>query len=104
MKACPTRSSRSSRPSSTGTWRQQNKWLAQYAPNHTRDHLFLNITARMGDSPAHIVLCKFAGLKWLNLRRPDFRQVMEETAEALRQEVLHNFGVDVDHPPTAAAS
>lgn len=66
-------------------------WLSQYAPNYTADPVFLQMqqaTQLAVDDPA--LKAEFASTKWLELNRPNYKEVVKRTLEELKQEVRSN--------------
>lgn len=66
-------------------------WVAQYAPAYTTEELFAKIqqaTNLPADSPA--LKSEYAATKWLEVNRPDYRDVVAKTLEELKQEIIQN--------------
>lgn len=78
-------------------------WVAQYAPNYTSDELFTKIQQATGlaaDNPG--VKSEYAATKWLEVNRPDYRDVVARTLEELKQEISSNRDTILGTPPTPA--
>ena len=63
-------------------------WVLQYAPSFGSDELFAKIqqaTNLPADSPA--LKAEYAATKWLEVNRPDYRDVVASTLEALKAEI-----------------
>lgn len=63
-------------------------WVAQYAPAYTTDELFVKIQQATGlpaDHPG--VKSEYAATKWLEVNRPDYRNVVAQTLEELKEEI-----------------
>ena len=66
-------------------------WVAQYAPAYASDELFAKIqqaTNLPADSPE--LRAEYAATKWLEVNRPDYRDVVAKTLDELKQEILQN--------------
>ncbi len=65
-------------------------WLAANAPNYREDPLYVRLqetTDTTGDNPPDLA-AEFAATKWLEINRPDYRQVVAEVLEALKREIM----------------
>jgi hypothetical protein len=66
-------------------------WVAQYAPGYAQDELFLKIQQATGLPPESPELqSEYAATKWLEVNRPDYRDVVARTLEQLKQEIMQN--------------
>lgn len=70
-------------------------WIAQYAPAYQSDELALKIQASMSQAVGATVplespelKAEYAATKWLEVNRPDYRDVVARTLEALKQEII----------------
>ena len=66
-------------------------WLAQHAPDYQNEEVFkrlIQASGRPATDPA--VRDEFAATKWLEVNRPDYRQVVAETLEVLKKEISAN--------------
>jgi len=63
-------------------------WVAQYAPNFTSDELYLKIQSTSGIPAGDPrIKAEYAATKWLEVNRPDYRDVVASTLDALKQEI-----------------
>lgn len=63
-------------------------WVAQYAPNYLADDLFVKIQAASGLAAGDpLVKSEYAATKWLEVNRPDYRDVVASTLSELKQEI-----------------
>lgn len=63
-------------------------WVAQYVPNYTADDLFVKIQAASGLAAGDpLVKSEYAATKWLEVNRPDYRDVVASTLSELKQEI-----------------
>ena len=78
-------------------------WVAQYAPDFTADELFAKIVTASGlpDTDPR-VKAEFAATKWLEVNRPDYRDVVAATLGELKQEIGQNKDAILGPPPTPA--
>lgn len=69
-------------------------WIQQYASGYETDPLFVKIqqaAAQAGVTPSQADLqAEYAATKWLEVNRPDYREVVAKTLEELKQEVIQN--------------
>lgn len=66
-------------------------WIGQNAPAYATDELFTKIqqaTSLPADSPA--LKSEYAATKWLEVNRPDYRDVVAKTLDELKQEIIQN--------------
>lgn len=66
-------------------------WIAQFAPAYTSDELFAKIQ-QAANLPAEspVLKSEYAATKWLEVNRPDYRDVVAKTLEGLKQEITQN--------------
>jgi len=68
-----------------------NNWVATYAPNYVEDAVFNKIQVESGltvDNP--VLKADYAATKWLEVNRPDYRDVVAQTLEELKSEINQN--------------
>ena len=66
-------------------------WVAQFAPTYGSDELFAKIqhaTNLPAESPA--LKSEYAATKWLEVNRPDYRDVVAKTLDEMKQEIIQN--------------
>jgi len=66
-------------------------WLGQFAPNYQSDEGFVRMqqaTRRQADDPA--LLSEYASTRWLEANRPNYRDVVRQVLEELKQEIIAN--------------
>ena len=66
-------------------------WLAQYAPDNNNDEVFTKLQKATGidiNDPA--LRDEYAATKWLEVNRPDYRDVVARVLEELKQEIMTN--------------
>jgi hypothetical protein len=64
-------------------------WLATHAPNYTTDQLFLNMQQSSGLAADHpSLLGEYSATKWLEVNRPDYRDVVASTLDELKKEII----------------
>lgn len=68
-----------------------NEWLAVNVPNYEEDQIYQQLKAGAPEQvPQNVILAEYASLKWLGLNRPDYRDVVASTMEALKAEIIEN--------------
>ncbi len=78
-------------------------WIAQYAPNYTEDQLFVKIQAATGLAPDDFqIKAEYAATKWLEVNRPDYRDVVARTLDELKQEISQGRDVILGTSPAQA--
>lgn len=79
-------------------------WIAQYAPNYAQDVLFQKIQEASGLSDIDPILrSEYAATKWLEVNRPDYRDVVAKTLDELKQEIAQSRDAILGTPPAATA-
>lgn len=67
------------------------KWLADNAPNYFNDEVFKKLLESSKlDVNDPVLRAEYAATKWLELNRPDYRQVVAEVLDELRKEIIAN--------------
>jgi hypothetical protein len=67
------------------------QWISQYAPNYERDELYQRMAQQANasaDTPA--LKAEYAATKWLEVNRPDYKDVVAKTLDELKQEIIQN--------------
>lgn len=68
-----------------------NPWIASHAPDYLQQEAFQRLIAELkipADSPH--AKAEYAATRWLELNRPNYRQVVSETLEGLKSEIIGN--------------
>ncbi len=66
-------------------------WLASNAPNFAQDEAFMRIQQATRLEAGDIRLqAEFAATKWLEINRPDYRDVVAQSMDSLKKEILSN--------------
>jgi len=65
-------------------------WISVHAPDYQTDPAYTQMLASAQGANEDDVLAEYASLKWLNLNRPDYREVVKQVLEELRQEISSN--------------
>lgn len=66
-------------------------WLSRNVPEYQNDNVFLQLrdsSKLNSDDP--ILRAEYAATKWLEINRPDYRQVVAEVLDNLRKEIIDN--------------
>ena len=80
-------------------------WLAANVPAYQSDEVFARLQQSMGvsaDSPE--LRAEFAATKWLEVNRPDYRDVVAATLQELKQEIAANKDAILGQAPQAPAA
>jgi hypothetical protein len=66
-------------------------WLTQNAPNFREDEVFVKLQKASG-LPAEDqgLKAEFAATKWLEVNRPDYRDVVAKTLAEIKEEIMKN--------------
>jgi uncharacterized protein DUF5663 len=80
-------------------------WLSTNAPNYQNEEVFqrlMQATKLQPNDPA--LRAEYAATKWLEVNRPDYRDVVAATLEEIKQEILKSKDVilGAGAPPQAA--
>ena len=80
-----------------------NNWLVAHAPEYQQDVLYQRVQQGLAGAPEQEVKAEYAATKWLEVNRPDYRDVVAQTLEELKQEITQSKDVLLgnDTPPTA---
>jgi len=66
-------------------------WFTEYLPDFDAQPDYQQIrTAAPADATEISLMSEYGSLKWLELNRPDYRQIVAEELDALRQEMVKN--------------
>lgn len=79
-----------------------NAWLSQFAPNYAEDAMYQKIQQASGFAPNDPSLqAEYAATKWLEVNRPDYRDVVSQTLNDLKNEIAQSRDVILGTPPAA---
>ena len=67
-------------------------WIAQYAPNYQDEEAFQRIMQTYGVSDPNdkSLRDEYAATKWLEVNCPTYREIVMNTMESLKQEIINN--------------
>lgn len=66
-------------------------WLADHAPTYQQDEAFGKLQAATGlEANDPRLVAEFTATKWLEVNRPDYRQVVAQVLEELKREIMGN--------------
>ena len=66
-------------------------WLQNHAPDYYNDEAFSRLQKATGlDVNDANLRNEYAATKWLEINRPDYRQVVAEVLDALKKEIISN--------------
>jgi hypothetical protein len=67
------------------------QWFGSHLPNYADQQDYQQLKAGAPESASALdILCEYGSLKWLELNRPDYRQVVAGELENLKQEIAQN--------------
>jgi hypothetical protein len=68
-----------------------NPWLATHAPDYQNEEVYKRLQQASGLPPEDKGLrAEFAATKWLEVNRPDYRDVVAKTLDEIKQEIIAN--------------
>lgn len=68
-------------------------WFSAHLPNYAEQQDYQQLKSGAPESASQLdVLCEYGSLKWLELNRPDYRQVVAGELEKLKAEISQNSG------------
>lgn len=74
-------------------------WVAQYTPEFMNDELYGKIQAGSGLPAGDFrIKAEYAATKWLEVNRPDYRDVVARTLDELKGEISQNRSAILDTP------
>ena len=79
-------------------------WLASHAPDYQNEEVFQRLM-QVSNLPANDsgLRAEYAATKWLEVNRPDYRDVVAATLDEIKQEILGSkdaiLSVDASSPP-----
>lgn len=66
-------------------------WLNQHAPNYHTDEVFTRLQqATQADPNDPALRAEYTATKWLEVNRPDYRQVVAQVLDELKKEIVGN--------------
>lgn len=66
-------------------------WLSQHAPNYHTDETFGRLQQATQTDPNDPALrAEYTATKWLEVNRPDYRQVVAQVLDELKKEIIGN--------------
>lgn len=67
------------------------QWFMTNLPNYAEQQDYQQLKQGAPESASQLdVLCEYGSLKWLELNRPDYRQVVADELAKLKQEIAQN--------------
>lgn len=68
-----------------------DSWVAQYAPDYHNDEAFARIQQATNlDINDPNLKAEYVATKWLEVNRPDYRQVVAQVLDELKKEIISN--------------
>lgn len=67
------------------------QWLADHAPSYAQEEAFTKLQQATGlESNDPRLMAEYTATKWLEVNRPDYRQVVAQVLEDLKREITSN--------------
>ena len=67
------------------------QWLADHAPTYAQEESFTKLQQATGlEASDPQLVSEFTATKWLEVNRPDYRQVVSEVLDELKREIIGN--------------
>ena len=64
-------------------------WISAHIPDYQNDAAYQQIRQSAGPNADEVVvLAEYASLKWLGMNRPDYRDVVKQVLEEIKQEII----------------
>lgn len=82
-----------------------NNWIQTHAPGYAAEEVFHKIQQASGlaaNNPA--LKAEYAATKWLEVNRPDYRDVVAQTLEVLKTEINQSRNAILDDGSASASS
>ena len=68
-----------------------NGWISANVPDYQNDQIYQQLKSGAPENiPELVVLSEYASLKWLGINRPDYREVVSQTMDELKREIISN--------------
>lgn len=68
-----------------------NEWLQANVPDYQNDTIWQQLQSGAPENvPELVIKSEYASLKWLGINRPDYRDVVAQVMEDLKQETIKN--------------
>jgi len=68
-----------------------SSWLNANSIDYTKDNLYMMIQKKTGlDEGSEELLAEYCATKWLEVTRPDYKKVVADTLEEIKNEVIEN--------------
>ena len=80
------------------------QWLSQHSPNYREEEIFQRLQQASGlsvDDPA--LKAEYTATKWLEVNRPDYRDVVARTFEEMKKEIIASKDAILGSDQPAAA-
>lgn len=75
-------------------------WVAQHAPDYATDQLYVKIQTASGLPVGdERLLAEYTATKWLEVNRPDYRDVVSSTLATLKEEIRNDQAAILGQPP-----
>lgn len=67
------------------------QWFSNHVPNYKNEQDYQKFAANAPETATELdIACEYGSLKWLEVNRPDYKQVVADELERLKQEIIQN--------------
>ncbi|MCL1876499.1 DUF5663 domain-containing protein [Candidatus Saccharibacteria bacterium] len=80
------------------------KWFDEYLPDYADREDFKQLKEANQEAPETAVMSEYGAMKWLQLNRPDYPEVVTATLEELKNEIKANKDAILGGNPTSAGA
>jgi hypothetical protein len=66
-------------------------WVAAHVPDYMNDSVYQQLQTNAPEgTDSDTILAEYASLKWLNMNRPNYREVVAQVLDELKKEIMAN--------------
>lgn len=66
-------------------------WISAHTPDYLNDSVYQQLQANAPEgTDSDTLLAEYASLKWLNMNRPNYREVVSQVLDELKKEIMAN--------------
>lgn len=66
-------------------------WVLSHAPNYKQDQVYQAFLQQSNGQESAETMAEFAAMKWLQINRPDFAQIISVVTEEMKKELRNNI-------------
>lgn len=76
-------------------------WITANSPDYANDQVYQQLKAASNSPDEAALLAEYASLKWLNMNRSNYREVVAQVLGELKQEIMSNRDTIMGDQPAA---